>query len=162
MSQVPYVQDWTQVLKEIQFDQVVCHFHSTSYWPNCKYFGNLWCMRTLWDGYHKDHAAHKPSGSRTYLWQAWKTEREWNGARRKCNGQTDFIPPFPCHALQRKQTEQEDLPSFLLRFPSSLLHKCLIIFSVWCHCTLGTLNRFAATEHFFIIYWFRPRGTCLL
>ena len=51
-----------------------------------------------------------------------------NATRRKLNGQTDFIPPFPCHALQRKQTEQEDLPSFLLRFPSSLLHKCLIIF----------------------------------
>ena len=128
MSQAPYVQDWTEVLKEIQFDQVVCHFHSASYWPNYKYFGNLWCMRTLWDGYYKDHAAHKPSGSRTYLWQAWKTEREWNRARRKCNGQTDIIPPFPCHALQRKQTEQEDLPSFFLRFPPSLLHKCLIIF----------------------------------
>lgn len=122
-----------QVLKEIQFDQVVCHFHSTSYGPNYKYFGNLWCMRTLWDGYYKDHAAHKPSGSRTYPWQAWKTGWEWNGARWKLNGQTDFIPPFPCHALQRKQTEQEVLPSFLLRFPSSLLHKCLIIFSVWCH-----------------------------
>ena len=25
-----------QVLKEIQFDQVVCHFHSTSYGPNYK------------------------------------------------------------------------------------------------------------------------------
>ena len=42
-------------------------------------------------------------------------------------------PATPCHALQRRQTEQEDLPSFLLRFPSSSLHKCLIIFSVWCH-----------------------------
>ena len=41
-------------------------------------------------------------------------------------------------------------------FCSGSLPRCYInawlFFSVWCHCTLGTMNRFAATEHVFIIY----------
>ena len=82
-----------------------------------------------------------------------REKRKGNGMERDENatGKRIVSRLSPCHALQRKQTEQEDLPSFLLRFPPSLLHKCLIIFFPF-GATLGTLNRSAATEHFFIIY----------
>ena len=108
MSQVPYVQDWTQVLKEIQFDQVVCHFHSASYWPNYKYFGNLWCMRTLWDGYYKDHGAHKPSGSGHICGR--REKRKGNGMERDENATGKRIlfrlsPATPCNVnKQNKKT----------------------------------------------------------